>query len=91
MAASSPEAVVADVARQFEVATSLIYKWRRELLAARDEGGFVPAFVVDGATQAGPAADRGTAIVVELPRGDRVTIRADAPAALVSATLRALR
>ena len=35
MAAFSPGAVVADVARQYEVATSLIYKWRREVLAAR--------------------------------------------------------
>ena len=91
MAAFSPGAVVADVARQYEVATSLIYKWRREVLAARDEGGFVPAFVVDGSTHAEPAADRGPAIVVELPRGARVTISADAPAALVTAALRALR
>ena len=29
MAAFSPGAIVADVARQYEVATSLIYKWRR--------------------------------------------------------------
>jgi len=36
MAAFAPGAVVSDVARQYEVATSLIYKWRREVLAARD-------------------------------------------------------
>ncbi|MFD1192720.1 IS66-like element accessory protein TnpA [Phenylobacterium conjunctum] len=91
MAAFSPGAVVADVARQYEVATSLIYKWRREVLAARDDGGFVPAVVVDGASDVGPAADRGPAIVIELPHGARVTISADTPAALVTATLRALR
>lgn len=91
VAAFSPGAVVSDVARQYEVATSLIYKWRREVLAARDEGGFVPAVVVDGGAAVGPAASLGPAIVVELPRGARVTISADAPAALVTATLRALR
>lgn len=91
MAAFSPGAVVADVARRYEVATSLIYKWRREVLAARDEGGFVPAVIVDGAGDPEPAAGRGPAIVVELPHGARVTISADTPAALVTATFRALR
>lgn len=33
-AAFAPGAVVADVARQFEVSTSLIYKWRRDRLPA---------------------------------------------------------
>lgn len=91
MAAFSLGAVVTDVARQYEVATSLIYKWRREVLAARDEGGFVPAVVVDGGQDAMPAARPGPAVVIELPHGARVTISADAPAALVTATLRALR
>lgn len=89
--AFSPGAVVADVARRYDVSTSLIYKWRREVLAARDENGFVPAVVVDGAGVARPAVARDPAIVVELPHGARVTISADAAAALVTATLRALR
>ena len=80
-------AVVADVARRHEISTGLLYTWRRNVLAARDESGFVPAVVVDGAA----AADRGPAIVIELPHGARVTISADTPAALVTATLRALR
>ena len=80
-------AIVADVARRHEISTGLLYTWRRNVLAARDESGFVPAVVVDGAAAEGP----GPAIVVELPRGARVTISADTPAALVTATLRALR
>lgn len=80
-------AIVADVARRHEVSTGLLYTWRRNVLAARGESGFVPAVVVDGAA----AESRGPAIVIELPRGARVTISADTPAALVTATLRALR
>ena len=80
-------AIVADVARRHEISTGLLYTWRRNVLAARDESGFVPAVVVDGAAAAG----RGPAIVVELPHSARVTISADTPAALVTATLRALR
>ena len=89
--AFSPGAVVADVARRYDVSTSLIYKWRREVLAARDDVGFVPAVVVDGPEVARPAVARDPAIVVELPHGARVTISADTLPALVTATLRALR
>jgi transposase len=32
-AAVTPGAIVADVARQFEVSTSLIYKWRQQAAA----------------------------------------------------------
>lgn len=85
------DAIVADVARRHEISTGLLYTWRRNVLAARDEGGFVPAIVVDRAADMEPAAGRGPAIVVELPHGARVTISADTPAALVTATLRALR
>jgi hypothetical protein len=42
MAAFAPGAIVADVSRQFEVSTSLIYKWRREVLATQTEGQFCP-------------------------------------------------
>ncbi len=80
-------AVVADVARRHEISTGLLYTWRRNVLAAGDESGFVPSVVFDSAAPVG----RGPAIVVELPHGARVTISADTPAALVTATLRALR
>ena len=48
IAAFAPGAIVADVSQQFEISTSLIYKWRREVMAARAEGQFVPAVIVDG-------------------------------------------
>jgi transposase len=91
MAAFTPGAVVADVSRQYEVSTSLIYKWRREVMAARAEAQFVPAVIVDGPSDLEPLARSEPAIVVELASGARVTIGAAASASMVSATLRALR
>ena len=91
MAAFTPGAVVADVSRQYEVATSLIYKWRREVMATRAEAQFIPAVIVDGPPGAEPAIRSEPAIVVELAGGVRVTIGAAAPAGVISATLRALR
>ncbi len=89
-AAFAPGAVVADVSRQFEVSTSLVYKWRREALAEAGGGpAFAPAVLVDDSA---PRALRPeSAIVVELAGGARVSISATAPPALVVATLRALR
>lgn len=92
-AAFAPGAVVAKVARQFDVATSLIYKWRRQ---EQGELGptFAPAVVMEGG-----AAQRDVSEVVatpppirvELSGGARVSIEARAPSALVLAVLRALR
>jgi transposase len=79
MAAFTPGAIVADVAREYDVSTSLIYKWRREVVAARAEAQFVPAMIVE------------PAIVVELASGARVTIGQTASVSMVSAALRALR
>ena len=86
--AFSPGATVADVARRFEVSTSLIYKWRRASLMR--PMGFAPAVLVEGVGRSG-AEDSGFAIVVELPGGARVSLAANAPAALVAATLKGLR
>lgn len=93
-AAFAPGAVVAKVARQFDVATSLIYKWRRQA-GAGFEPAFTPAMVIDngivpqvGAPVVGALV---TPIRVELSGGSRVNIEASAPAALVVAVLRALR
>jgi transposase len=91
MAAFAPGAIVADVSRQFEISTSLIYKWRREVMAARAEGQFVPAVIVDGQRDAECAARAEPAIVVELASGARVTIGVTATVTMVSAALRALR
>lgn len=86
----APGAVVADVARQFDVATSLIYKWRREH-AAESQPAFLPAMVVGSVGRTGPSDGNGGAIVVHLADGGRVVIDVGAPVALVSATLKALR
>ena len=93
-AAFAPDAVVAKVARQFDIATSLIDKWRRQAIG-RFEPGFTPAMVIDngiipqvGAPEVGALV---TPIRVELSGGTRVNIEASAPAALVVAVLRTLR
>jgi transposase len=91
MAAFSPGAIVTDLARHYEVATSLIYKWRREVCAVREEAGFIPAMMIDDHAGREPVSRSEPAIIVELARGARVTISAGAPASIVSATLRALR
>jgi transposase len=91
MAAFAPGAIVADVSRQFEVSTSLIYKWRREVMAARAEDQFVPAVIVNGQRDVECTSGAEPAIVVELASGARVRIGRAATASVVSAALRALR
>jgi len=89
-AATAPGAVVTEVARQADICTSLIYKWLREEREPQGGAGFAPAILVDDATPPASAPE-AAAIVVELAGGARVRIGAAAPAALVTATLRALR
>ena len=93
-AAFAPGAIVAKVARQFDVATSLIYKWRRQALGELAPV-FAPAVVIDNTGVPHRGALEGGAttapIQVELTGGTRVNIEASAPAALVVAVLRALR
>lgn len=93
-AAFAPGAVVAKVARQFDVATSLVYKWRRQAVGGF-EPAFTPAMVIDsGIVPQACAPEVGAAVTpirVELSGGTRVNIEAGAPAALVVAVLRALR
>jgi transposase len=97
-AISEPGAVVAEVARAADVCTSLVYKWRREARAAAltiDAPGFAPV-VVEAPPAASLSAPATTAngepgvIVVEM-RDARVRIGADAPTAVITATLKALR
>ncbi len=89
-ASFAPGAVVADVARQFEISTSLIYKWRKTCLAPVAAPGFAPAVLVD---RSEPTLSRAQvpAIMIELPGGARVSIAANAPSALVVAALKVLR
>jgi len=92
-AAFAPGVSVAEVARRYDVATSLIYKWRQQALSSKcGETSFAPAVVVDEPRPSSMNASEGrTAIRVELSDGTRVSIGATAPASLVTATLRALR
>ncbi len=94
-AVDEPGAVVAEVARREDVCTSLVYKWRREARAATNVSGFARVVVEDSPrspppTAPPPSASEPGAILVEM-RGARVRIGASAPAALIAATLKALR
>jgi transposase len=89
--AFSPGATVADVARRFQVSTSLIYKWRRASLLPPAPMGFAPAVLVEEVGRRSGAEGPGFAIVVELPGGARVSLAANASAVLVAATLKGLR
>lgn len=91
MAAFSGGATVSDVSRRYDVATSLIYKWRHDLMSAQDGAGFLPATRVEDAIPPSRAAGLEAAIVVELASGARVTIGPGATSVMVGATLRALR
>lgn len=88
-AAFAPGASVAEVARQADVCTSVIYRWRRAYRVAAPSG-FAPAVVVDDSAPAG-AARAAPAMVVEFGNGARVSIAGTASTALVTAVLRALR
>ncbi|MDI1366237.1 MAG: transposase [bacterium] len=90
-AAFAPGAVVIEVARQHEISTSLIYKWRQEAMAAVTAPAFAPAILLNEPAPAPATSRPEPAIVVELVGGARVSITADASPGLVAATLRALR
>ena len=96
-AAFAPGAVISNVARQFDVASSMIYKWRREARAANRALAFAPAIVMEDipdpplTSEAPPAPTQAVAMTVEFSAGVRVTIDAAAPTALVTAALLALQ
>ena len=89
-AAFAPGAIVANIARQFEVSTSLIYKWREQALAVRTGAAFAPAVLAAEAPPASAPLD-ATDILVELANGTRLKIGTLASPELVTAALRALR
>ncbi|WP_066117134.1 transposase [Blastomonas sp. CCH11-A4] len=91
--AFAPGAVVARVARRYDVSRGLIYIWRREAMR-RAQSAFAPAVIEDAAAlepACGPAAEPEAAIVLELADGGRLRISASAPPALAAAALRAVR
>lgn|SRR5690606_18414050 len=94
LASFAPDAVIAEVARQFDVSTSLIYKWRRD--AHQPEAMFVPAVMAEDEGPVAPVVSKdrcadSPAIRLDLAGGATVSIAATAPARLVLAVLRALR
>ena len=91
--AFAPGAVVAQVARRYDVSRGLIYIWRRAALK-RAQSAFAPAMIEDAApseSPCGPAAEPEAAIVLDLADGRRLRISASAPPALAAAALRAVR
>jgi transposase len=94
MAAFAPGAVISEIDRQFDFASSMIYKWRRQAVAANRALAFVPAVVDDAASPPTVPPDpppAPVAITVDFSAGVRVIIDATAPTALVTAALLALR
>ena len=96
-AIAEPGAVIAEVARREEVCTSLIYKWRREVGSASNPSapGFARVVVesLPRAPVSAPASanePEPSAIVVEMKEA-RIRIGGNASAAVIAATLKALR
>lgn len=95
--AFAPGACVSAVARRHEVSTGQLYTWRSRLMVAAappsgdedDAPGFAQAVVVEDRISA--ASGCGAAVVVDLPRGRRVTVYSGASPALATTVLKALR
>jgi transposase len=99
--AFAPGARVADVCRRHDVSSGLIYTWRRKLLdtgvAQEAElpeplpaAVFAEAVVGEDPAAAASCAEH-PAMIIDLPRGKRLTIFAAASPALAAAALKALR
>ena len=98
--AFAPGACVAEVCRRHDISSALIYTWRRKLLDAgaaqeADVPDALPApvfaeAVIDASAVAASGAEH-PAIIIDLPRGKRVSVFAAASSALVAAALKALR
>ncbi|WCT77369.1 IS66-like element accessory protein TnpA [Novosphingobium humi] len=88
--AGAPGACVADVARRHDISTARIYTWRNKLRPQIAGPEFAEA-VVDVGDAGLPVSGSSPAIVVEVSGKVRMTVFPSAPAALVAATLKALR
>ncbi len=98
--AFAPGARIADVCRRHDVSSGLIYTWRRKLLdagvaqeASALEALPAPVFaeaLLDGDAVPVSAAEH-PAMIIDLPRGKRLSVFAAASPALVTAALKGLR
>ncbi len=98
--AFAPGARVGDVCRRHDVSSGLIYTWRRKLLdaGAAQEAEVpdalpTPVFaeaLIDGDAVPVSAAEH-PAMIIDLPRGKRLSVFAAASPALVTAALKGLR
>jgi len=90
--AFAPGACVAQVARQHDVSTALVYTWRRKLClaaaATQEDHGFLEAVVLeDKSSMPTPGQP---AIMVELSHGGRVSIYNWASPTMAAAVIKAL-
>jgi transposase len=91
-AIDEPGAVIAEVSRREDVCTSLIYKWRREARSAVNTSRFARVIVEDTLpTQSPPPNEPELGVILVQMKDARVRIGANAPPALITATLKALR
>lgn len=98
MAIDEPGAVSADVARRADVCTSLVYKWRREARKAAGTSGFARVIVEDPLSgrpslppPSAPQIVAEPGIIVVQIKDALIRIGMNAPSALITATLKALR
>ena len=90
-AIDEPGAILAEVARRADICTSLVYKWRRAARGAARASGFAKVIVEDTTPASSQASEAELgAILVEM-KNARIRIGANAPSALIAATLKALR
>ena len=87
--AFAPGACVSEVARRHDVATGLLYTWRRKFRHELPQPAFAEAVLAE-APSASSMISSAT-IVVELGGGGRISIPTSAPPALATAVLKALR
>jgi len=90
-AIDEPGAVLAEVARRADVCTSLVYKWRREARSVASGPGFAPVIVEHPAPMPTPASTPEASVILVEMKEARIRIGANAPSALIAATLKALR
>ncbi|ARU17262.1 IS66-like element accessory protein TnpA [Croceicoccus marinus] len=97
--AFAPGACVAEVCRRHDISSALIYTWRRKLREAGERASSLsealPAPVFAEAVVDEDAAATSTVehpvMIIDLPRGKRLSIYPAASPALVAAALKALR